>query len=251
MIMHIPNRIHIFTIALALLAGTLFPPSDAFAGNTPSATEVLKQLTKGNERFASEDNKFPRMGESRREETFKKGQHPIATVLTCSDSRVPPELIFDQGIGDLFVIRVAGNVCDVDEMGSIEYAVEHLHTPVVIVLGHRSCGAVTAVASGAELHGNLKPLVDNIFPAVDAARQSHPQLQGDEFIDKAIRANVTQSIKDLLKGSEIVREHVKGGELKVVAAMYNLESGKVEWLNVYSQTAPGENGHAKPTEGLR
>ena len=150
--------------------------------------------------------------------------------MTCSDSRVPVEVIFDQGICDVFVIRVAGNVSDVDEIGSIEYGVSHLKTPLMVVLGHVNCGAVTAVVTDAELHGSIPLLVDNIKPAVVKALQNNPGVTGSALVPAAIKENVWQSIDDLFKGSPAVRERVKNGTLKVIGAVYDINIGGVEWM---------------------
>jgi len=127
-----------------------------------SADEAIKVLKEGNSRCMSGAPKHPNQDQECRLLTATMGQRPYATVLSCSDSRVPVEILFDTGIGDLFVIRIAGNVADVDEVGTIEYGVDHLGTPVLVVLGHTRCGAVTAVAQGAKLHGSIPQLVDNI-----------------------------------------------------------------------------------------
>ncbi|MCA9730151.1 MAG: carbonic anhydrase, partial [Candidatus Eisenbacteria bacterium] len=137
--------------------------------------QALEALKAGNDRFVTGTSLFPHLDRKRRYETAK-GQTPFVTVIGCSDSRVPIEALFDQGIGDVFVIRVAGNVCDTDEIGSIEYGVDHLGTPLMVVLGHESCGAVTAVVKDAEIHGSIPKLVDNIGPAVATARKFHPSL---------------------------------------------------------------------------
>jgi len=135
--------------------------------------EAMARLREGNGRYVAGKSTHPNTNSARRSETVKNGQHPFATVITCSDSRVPVERVFDQGVGDVFVIRVAGNVCDVDEVGSIEYGVDHLATPIHVVLGHTGCGAVTAVVTKAKLHGSIPPLVDNIEPAVEKAGKAH------------------------------------------------------------------------------
>src|SRR5688572_831747 len=182
----------ITSVALAL-ATTLSLPSAATANDPPApaaaaapqavtADQALKSLASGNERFVASTSEHPRTDQDRRRLTYSGGQHPIATVLSCSDSRAPVEIVFDQGIGDLFVVRVAGNVSDVDEIATIEYGVGHLHTPLIVVLGHTKCGAVTAVVDGAELHGNLALLVDNIIPAAEQAKHEHPELKGAELI---------------------------------------------------------------------
>ena len=144
-----------------------------------------------------------------------EGQHPFAVVLCCSDSRVVPEIIFDQKLGDLFVIRNAGNIVDEEVLGSIEYAVEHLKTPLVVVMGHASCGAVTATCQGGDLPGHI----------IDIARRIKPSLNEGCCIDDNARRHA-QRMAQLIEKDEIVH-HVGA---KVVAAFYNLESGKVEWL---------------------
>lgn len=196
----------------------------------PSPAQALQKLTEGNERFVAGKCTHPRIDAKRLIETAENGQHPFATVITCSDSRVPVEVLFDQGIGDIFVIRIAGNVCDVDEVGSLEYGVDHLATPVLVVLGHTHCGAVTAVATGAALHGSIPPLVDNIAPAVKKAAIANPHLSGEELVPEAIKANCWQAIEDLLKASPATQERIKTGKLKVVAAIYNIRTGRIGWL---------------------
>lgn len=145
------------------------------AGPAGSPAQALARLEKGNARFAAGKTVHSHTTAARIANIAKEGQHPFATVITCSDSRVPVEEVFDQGVGDVFVIRVAGNVCDVDEVGSIEYGVDDLETPLMVVLGHTECGAVTAVVTQAELHGSIPQLVDNIEPAVAKAQESHPE----------------------------------------------------------------------------
>lgn len=143
---------------------------------------------------------------------------------------MPVEPIFDAGIGELFIIRVAGNVVNTDEAGSIEYGTEHLHTPLLVVLGHSKCGAVTAVAKGAEVHGNIPKLVENISPAVSKAKHDHGAEVTDKVIDASIHNNVFQSIEDLLESSPMVAGLVKEGKLTIVGALYDLETGMVNWL---------------------
>ncbi len=218
------------TIMVLLLSICLSAP--AFA-QKPDPDKALQTLKDGNARFVSGDRQFPNISADRRNITSSKGQHPFATVITCSDSRVPVEIVFDRGIGDIFVIRVAGNVCDVDEVGSIEYGVDHLETPVMVVLGHTSCGAVTAVVTNAELHGSIPALVDNIKPAVKKAQAEHSHLHGKDLVPKAVEANVWQSIEDLFTTSPATRKRVKAGSLKVVGGVYDLLSGKVKWMGTH------------------
>lgn len=197
--------------------------------------DALTKLKEGNQRYVQGNSVHPNQDQERRTVTTKKGQHPYATVIACSDSRVPVELIFDAGIGEIFVIRVAGNVIDIDEAGSIEYGVDHLHTPVFVVLGHSHCGAVTAVTKNAEVHGNIPKLVDNIAPAVKKAKKEHGEEFSEKLLTSAIENNVWQSIEDLFEISHISAKLVKENKLKVIGAIYDLESGKVEWLGEHPE----------------
>lgn len=215
----------------ALLLSLIFSAAGA---DVPSADEVRARLSQGNERYAADQPQHPHAGAARRSEVAA-GQHPLATVISCSDSRVPPEVLFDQGIGDLFIIRVIGNIGGADETGSAEYGVEHLGTPLLVVLGHTRCGAVTAAVTHAALHGNIPPLVAHIRPAVDAAHREQPALKGAELVPAAIQANVRQSMAELFRRSAVICEHVRGGKLKVVGAVYDIESGRVEWLGEHPQ----------------
>ena len=213
---------------LALVACILVAANESLASSlTPD--EALTAMRQGNARFASGRPTHPNSGQARIGETATGGQQPFATLITCSDSRVPVGRIFDQGIGDLFVIRVVGNVCAVDEIGSIEYGVEHLGTPLMVVLGHTSCWAVTAVATGAELHGSIPALVDNIIPAVERAEKS-TGLSGSAVVPAAVEENVWQSVSDLLAGSPATAKLVGEHKLKVVGAVYDIADGTIKWL---------------------
>jgi carbonic anhydrase len=198
-----------------------------------SAFEVETLLREGNMRYVQETASYPNQGINRRHETVAKGQHPMATILTCSDSRVPPEYIFDQGIGDIFVIRVAGNIADPAEIATIEYGTGHLGTPLVMVLGHTKCGAVTAAATRAEAGGNLPSLIDNIMPAVAATEKANPGVRGDDLIGKTIKQNVWQTIEDILRQSAETRKLIREGKVKLVGALYDIESGEVQNLGVH------------------
>lgn len=206
-----------------------------FAGEDVGPAEAIKRLTEGNQRFAAGSATNPRCDQARRSETAEHGQHPFATVLSCSDSRVSPELLFDQGIGDLFAVRVAGNVADTDEIGTIEYGVGHLHTPLLVVMGHSSCGAVAAAAGGAELEGSLPELVDNIEPAIRETRKANPAARSNLLFARAVEANVFQSIQDILERSGELRELAKEGKVKIVGAVYDLGSGNVRWLGSHPE----------------
>lgn len=206
--------------------GHAAPDHEAAAGG-PSPDVVLRELKEGNLRFVSDRMVHDLISAARRAE-LSDGQHPTVTVLSCSDSRVPPELVFDRGLGELFTIRVAGNVADTDEIGTIEYGVGHLHTPVLLVLGHTSCGAVKAVAENASLSGSLPKLVDNIVPAVLRAKDEASTPEG--VIDAAVRANVWVSIEDIFQRSEEVRQRAAAGKLRVIGAVYDLHTGIVSWM---------------------
>jgi carbonic anhydrase len=203
----------------------------------PTPDQILQMLKDGNERFSAGKSEQLHRDPARIDLAGRsdQGDYAYATVLSCSDSRVPVELIFDAGIMDLFVVRVAGNVCDTDEIGSIEYGLAHVNTPVLVILGHTRCGAVTAVFQAVEGHGhklelNIPPLVDNIIPAVKRAMEQHKDVHGEAIVPFAIEENVWQGVEDLLMKSPAVRNLVKIGKVLVVGAIYDLDTGKVNWL---------------------
>ncbi|HLX42235.1 MAG TPA: carbonic anhydrase [Bryobacteraceae bacterium] len=181
-----------------------------------------KELADGNGRCMMGKARHPHQDEARRKE-IAQGQHPIAAVLSCSDSRVAPEVVFDQGLGDLFTIRVAGNVPTDDVIASMEYAVEHLGTRLIVVMGHQRCGAVDAALKGGEAEGHLPVLLDWIRPAVEMARGT----KGDP-LDFAVRANVRNVVEKLTKCQPILAEKIERDEVKIVGVRYELDSGKVE-----------------------
>lgn len=192
----------------------------------PQARESLRLLTEGNARFAAGKPLHPRQGEARRAEVAP-GQHPFAIIISCSDSRVPPEILFDQGIGDLFVVRVAGNVLDDMILGSVGYGASHLGIPLVVVLGHKRCGAVTVAVGGGEVPDYARGIVDELKPAVDEARKS---CKDGDLVEAASHANVRRVVQMLRKNSPVLARLIRAGELSVVGAYYDLDSGKVEFL---------------------
>jgi carbonic anhydrase len=222
----------VIVLCLSVLATPLIASS---TGPGLSAAESLRLLKAGNSRYTEDKSKHPHQGRERRALTAAQGQHPLATILTCADSRVPPEIIFDQGLGDIFVVRVAGNVAATDEIGSIEYAVDHLATPLVVVLGHTRCGAVSAVLDDAKLPPNIAALVEPIKPAVAKARADHPEATRDVLLNAAITDNVWQAIADMLGQSPIIRDKVKEGQTRVVGALYDIDSGQVQWLGPHPE----------------
>ena len=191
-------------LILLFLVSLAAPVLAAGAGPGLSADEALKMLKDGNTRYLEGKPRHPRQDAARRALTAGQGQHPFAAVLSCSDSRVPVELIFDQGIGDLFVVRVAGNVAATDEIGTMEY-VDYLGIPVLVVLGHSQCGAVTAAVEGTKLPGSMGVLVAPIRPAVAKAREENPGAAGEALLNAAIKANVFQAMEDLLQKSPLIK----------------------------------------------
>ncbi|MEG4007984.1 carbonic anhydrase [Microcoleus sp. Pol11C1] len=199
--------------------------AEAISDITPTditPNTALKKLMEGNQRYIEQKRTFPDQARSRIVEVAQ-GQHPFATILACSDSRVAPEIIFDQGLGDLFDIRVAGNFLDDVVLGNIEYAALELGVPLLVILGHERCGAVKAALDGKAVPGHISTLVAAIKPAVDSTKGQ----TGDAW-DNAVRANVKINVNQLQSSSPILAEAVKAGKLKVVGGRYDLDSGKVE-----------------------
>jgi carbonic anhydrase len=200
------------------------------AATPPSYTadEALARLVDGNERFVRGEARFPTIQKEILAE-LAKGQRPYATVLGCSDSRVPPELIFDAGFGELFIIRVAGNVISPEVMGTLQYAGVHLRTPLFVVLGHEGCGAVNAALAartGPREPTRIAVLLDNILPGL---RELPPGLAPDEEARAAVEANVRWSMRQLLDTPE-AKARMAEGTMKLVGAIYELDSGRVRFL---------------------
>jgi carbonic anhydrase len=202
-------------------------PAHAAAKQGPSADQVWADLMAGNQRFVAGKPRAHSLVSLRKK--LASAQNPNVIILSCSDSRVAPEVVFDQSLGDLFVVRTAGNIADPVALGSIEYAVANIHSPVLVVLGHQKCGAVSAACSGKKMpSSSLQAIVDKIDPAVTQAKT---YAKGDDLLDAAIKENVQQSAKDVLANSEIIRDAVKAGKLKVFEAEYSLDTGEVIPLN--------------------
>ncbi len=189
-----------------------------------SVSDILEDLRAGNLRFRSDRAECPRRDVGRRRAVAEE-QSPKAAILTCSDSRVPPEILFDQGLGDLFVVRTAGHVLDRGAVGSLEYAVEHLHVPVVVILGHSHCGAVTSAVGGHTGSANLDWVMNAIRPAVWATVSR----QGDA-VEHAAREHVRRTVSDLARMSALIHEAIERRALLVEQAYYDLASGSVEFL---------------------
>jgi carbonic anhydrase len=215
-------------LLLSLLALPAFALAHPEGGGKPAQTkeDALQQLKEGNARFVGGKAVRRRLTVERVKETAK-AQKPEAIILGCADSRVPPEIIFDEGIGDLFVVRVAGNIAEPATLGSIEYAAEHLGVALVVVLGHHGCGAIKAAAEASgSVDGNVGAILKEVQPAVASARQA-PAREG--LVNDAAHANVKLVSRQLLEESPVLKHLAEKGKVKIVTAVYDLESGRVEW----------------------
>ncbi len=213
-----------FTVALACLL--VFSFTASAKDMNAKAKRNLDSLMAGNSRYTGGELAHPRQGAERMKDVALS-QHPGAIVVSCSDSRVPPEIIFDQGLGDLFVVRVAGNVLNDVNIGSVEYAAEHFDVPLVVVMGHKRCGAVTEAVKGGEAPGHIASIVDAIAPAVAEARKCS---RGCDLVERASHINVERAVKALKDSDPILSHLVKKGKLSVIGAYYDLDTGKVELL---------------------
>jgi carbonic anhydrase len=207
-----------------LLIGALVLSAFTQSVLAQEGTSERQRLLDGNQRYVQEKLTHPD-GTRARITELAQGQHPFAIILSCADSRVPPEIIFDQGLGDLFTIRVAGNVVDDHVLGSIEYAVEHLNVKYIMVLGHERCGAVDATVKGGHAPGHVASLVRAITPAVHAVKGK----PGD-LLDNAVRENVKMVVKQLQMSRPILEERVAKKELVIEGGRYDLDDGSVTIL---------------------
>ena len=240
-------------IFYSLLLAAVFVAGVAFAGEGTTLTvdQGMTLLKDGNSRFVAMQLRHPGVTRARLEDTSKNGQKPFAAVLGCADSRVPVETVFDRGIGDLFTVRVAGNVASGDSViGSLEYAVGHLHVPLIIILGHTQCGAVGAAVSGAKLEGALVQVQKKIEPVAKKVEAEHPDLRDPALTDEVVKQNVLQVSEDLLSASEEIRHLVKDGAVKIVPAVYNIRTGKVEWLETGKPVAPAGRSSLKEVNAV-
>jgi carbonic anhydrase len=218
------NRlINIGMVALLLVSPGVLRSAET-AEEQVTADSALAELKAGNAHHAEHHYQHPHETADRQRQ-LTSGQNPHAQILSCSDSRVPPEIIFDQGLGDLFIMRVAGNVAADTELGSLEYGAEHLHIPLLVVLGHQHCGAVTAAVEGGEPEGHIAALINLLRPAVEKGRG----LPGDA-VENAVQANVELVVRQLRTSNPILAGLVSHGKLRIVGAVYSLDTGKVTWL---------------------
>ena len=199
-----------------------------------TAQEALTRLQEGNKRFVEGKSTY-NTNDTRRRNELVDGQTPFAIILGCSDSRVPAEIVFDQGLGDLFVIRIAGNIVAPSQIGSIEFAVETFQTPLVVVLGHTRCGAVAATLNQirqtqASRSQHLRSIVERIRPAVEPLSEIRTDLTPEQLLERAIRSNIRMSVNQLRHGSSFLEEIHDSGSLWIVGAEYSLESGEVDFF---------------------
>lgn len=213
-------------IGLVLLVSACGVAAPAASEGVAVSGETVRQtLIAGNKRYIDAKMSHPGQTALRRNELVN-GQNPVAAIVCCSDSRVPPEIIFDQGLGDLFVIRLAGNIMDDIAVGSLEYSVEHLGVKYIMVLGHEKCGAVEAAIKGGEAHGQIRSLVKAIQPAVEKVRT-----RPGDLLDNAVRANVAMVVEKLKSSGPILEKLVKDGTLTIEGARYDLDDGSVTILH--------------------
>ena len=200
------------------------------------AVEALERLREGNRRFVSESRTHDTLASQTRRREVASAQEPFAIILGCSDSRVPAEIVFDQGLGDLFVIRVAGNIVAPSQIGSVEFAAERYHTRLVVVLGHSQCGAILATLEelgrpSADQSRNLRSIVDRIRPSVEGLLATDLRHRHEALVHKAVRANICVSADHLRHGSEVLEQLIQTRGLLVVGAEYSLETGVVEFFD--------------------
>ncbi len=201
-----------------------------------SASEALERLREGNRRFVSDVRGSAALVTQTRRSELAEGQEPFAIILGCSDSRVPAEIVFDQGLGDLFVIRVAGNIVASSQIGSVEFAAERFGTPLVVVLGHSRCGAVLATLEELmrpreKQSRNLRSIVDRIRPSVEGLLATELRHDSEALVQHAVRANIRASANQVRHGSEVLEELIEKGRVRVVGAEYSLETGVVDFFD--------------------
>ena len=201
-----------------------------------SAAEAFERLREGNRRFVSDVRNLNTTGSQTRRHELAAGQEPFAIILGCSDSRVPAEIVFDQGLGDLFVIRVAGNIVAASQVGSVEFAAARFGTRLVVVLGHSQCGAILATLEELQQptdnqSRNLRSIVDRIRPSVEALLVTDLRHDPDALVRHAVRSNIRASANHLRHGSEVLEDLIQKEQLLVVGAEYSLDTGVVDFFD--------------------
>jgi len=201
-----------------------------------SANEALERLRAGNRRFVNHVQIHDPATSDLRRHQLAAGQEPFAIIVGCSDSRVPAEQVFNQGLGDLFVIRIAGNIVSTTQIGSVEFAATSFVTPLVVVLGHSHCGAVRTTIDQLrqpkeDQSAGLRSIVDHIRPAVEPLLEAGPGHDTEALVAQAVRENIRVAVNDLQKGSAIIERLVEAGELMIVGAEYSLDTGIVDFFD--------------------
>lgn len=220
----------IWTLSLLILFSSCNRMQEKALESTVNRDE-LNLLITGNERFVHHHSVHPHQT-IQRIRTLEKGQHPFAVIIGCSDSRVPPELVFDQGFGDLFVVRNAGNIVSDYEIGSVEYAVEHLHTSLVVVLGHTQCGAVGAFIEAKHHHHHTEDHIQKIIDYIESEPEEAELNDADiDYYAKAINANIVHAVNILKHSEPILAELVKSKKLRIIGALFDIETGEVKIIN--------------------
>lgn len=212
--------------AVPTVAPTAAPQPTA-EPSQPTAAQALQLLKDGNARYAASKLARPNQSADRRA-SLAAGQKPFAIVFSCVDSRVPPELAFDRGLGDLFVIRTAGHVIDNAALGSIQFGVEELHIPLILVMGHEKCGAISASIETVEKNAHAPDAVDSLVQAIKPAIEKTKNLAGDK-LDNTVKTHTALTV-EALKANKLLAEEVKAGKLQIVGARYDLDTGVVELL---------------------
>ncbi len=229
----------IFLFSLFSFIIQLFFQKQALASEIIQLTpeEALEDLIEGNERYVNDVSTHLEDSAIRREHTAIHGQYPIATVLACSDARVPVETLLDQGKGDIFVIRVAGNIVGSQALGSIDYSLEHIHVPLVVVLGHTKCGAIYSIVDSLYAEQEFTPHIKKLLnPLLDIAEPKCAKVLNptdEELViikESLIEQNVWKGVSEIIKSSDVVKEKMKDDKLLVIGAVYDIQTGKVNWL---------------------
>ncbi|MCS7300053.1 MAG: hypothetical protein NZ556_00660 [Fimbriimonadales bacterium] len=212
---------------IGVVAGRMLAPKPK-----PIPPEPVGRLKYGNELFAKGKLLPQAVDEMTRYQLATEGQQPLAVVIACSDSRTPPELLFNQGLGMLYVVRTAGGVLSDENLASIEYAVAHLKVPLIVALGHADCDIIKAAVAGKHLEGHVPQLLRHITPVVRRVRATHPHLKDEALLERVVVENARYTVLTILQRSAIVQKHYKMGKLEFAAGVYRLREGKVEWLKL-------------------
>lgn len=210
----------------ASFAANSTPPPENYIG----ADQSLVLLKEGNLRFVKGSSVYPNQTSHQRKILALKGQHPFATIVTASDSRVDPVLIFDRGLGDIFTVRSAGNVAGSDTLASVEYSMLGLETPLLVVMGHTRSNMIKAAVDNVEMKGHLVQLLGKLEPAIKMTRVLYPSLKGRQLIDKVAETNVRQVMRDILGQCPAILAKVRSGKAQIMGAVYDTDTGAVRWL---------------------